>query len=300
MSNKEIWYTLHLMWYEYMMVDEHLTSLQAAVEYSQHPVKMLVCLNHQTYIETPTEDNRVEVFNEIINKLDTIKHLFSEIIIVQKYDDEPFYNIGDWRRDIKNPNGYTCWGEADSLLPEQYFYVLSMLMEDSDYNVPHALSFSSRKMWDNSWLIVEHNDLAELPTLAHDDNVPPPLNWHDYITQDKLNSLNNNISPSVVKLSTCKFDGSLLSLYGDLPQLIPDDLHFAREDYCAQSICEVWNIPQFHVANILKGHNYKHPNKRVNTNSSRDDSAYKKYESESYQAMQQFIWKNIGKRGPKN
>lgn len=299
MSNKEIWYTLHLMWYEYQMVEEHIASLLSAVQYSAHPVKLFVCLNYQTYIESPIVDNREEVFDGISTRLQNIKNNFSDVQIVKKYDTDPFYNIGDWRREIINPNGYTSWGEIDSLLPEQYFYILSMLLNNDDYNFPHSLTFASRKMWDNSWLIVEHETLAALPTVGHDDNTDYPLNWHDYITQDQLNTFNENISPSIVKLPACKFDGSLLSLYGDMPQLIPDNLHFAREDYCAQSICEVWSIPQYHVTNILKGHNYKHPNKRVNTNSSREDSPYKKYESESYEAMQKFIWENIGLRGPK-
>ena len=292
--SKEIWYTLHIMWYEHEMLEEHLASLQASLEYASVPVKLFVCLNHQTYIESPIVDNRKEIFDKIASH-----PLLKDATIVQKYDSDAFYNIGDWRRETVNPNGYTSWGEIDTLLPEQYFYILSALLHTPEYDKPHALSFASRKMWDNSWLIVEHEILAPITTVAHDDNTDYPMNWHDYITQDQLDKFNEDISPQIVKLGTCKFDGSLLSLHSGLPQLIPDELHFAREDFCAQSVCEVWEIPQYHVTNILKGHNYKHPNKRVNTNSSREDSPYKKYEQESYEAMNKFIWHNIGIRGQK-
>ena len=292
--NKEIWYTLHIMWYEHEMLEEHLASLHTALEFSTVPVKLFVCLNHQTYIESPIVDNRKEVFDNIV-----AHPLLKDATFIQKYDTDDFYNIGDWRRELVNPNGYTCWGEIDTLLPEQYFYIISALSQSPDYNKPHAVSFSSRKMWDNSWLIVEHDTFAAMPTLQHGDNTDYPFNWHDYITQDQLNKFNEDIPPKITKLPTCKFDGSLLSLHSGLPQLIPDELHFAREDFCAQSVCEVWSIPQYHVSNILKGHNYKHPNKRVNTDSTRDDTAYKKYEKESYEAMQKFVWYNIGVRGKK-
>ena len=279
-----IWYTLHLMWYEYEMVDEHLVSLHNALKFSKVPVVLYVCLNYQTYIETPLVDNREEAFDRIRNH-----PILKDASFVIKTDEDPFYNIGDWRRDIINPNGYTCWGEADTLLPEPYFYVLSSLMDVPTFPTPHVLTFSSRKMWDMSWNPVEVDFIAKHPTKQHDDNVDPPMNWHDYITLDALNEINTGVSPMIDQLDTPKIDGALTAFHGPMPQLIPNDLHFAREDFCAQLSCEIYGIPQFHVSNILKGHNYKHPLKRVNTDSSREDDVYRQYEQASNKALARHI-----------
>ena len=66
-------------------------------------------------------------------------------------------------------------------------------------------------------------------------------------------------------------------------------MHFAREDTCAQIVFEKNNIPQYHICNRLKGHNYFHPNKRTNTEATREDNVFKIYEKESINAMNSFI-----------
>ena len=51
------------------------------------------------------------------------------------------------------------------------------------------------------------------------------------------------------------------------------------------------NIPQYHVKNRLKGHNYYHPQKRTNTDATRDDKVWKKYSEKSMNAMHEFLEK---------
>jgi hypothetical protein len=46
------------------------------------------------------------------------------------------------------------------------------------------------------------------------------------------------------------------------------------------------------VATRIKGHNYNHPRKRVNTDSNRDSEDFIKYSSESRTVMMDFL-KNI-------
>ena len=75
------------------------------------------------------------------------------------------------------------------------------------------------------------------------------------------------------------------------PQFIPDDMHFVREDTCASIVFQQNNIPQYHVKNRLKGHNYYHPQKRTNTDATRDDKVWKKYSEKSMNAMHEFLEK---------
>ena len=77
-----------------------------------------------------------------------------------------------------------------------------------------------------------------------------------------------------------------------LPQFIPNDMNFVREDSCAQYIFKHYNIPQYHVKNRIKGHNYHHPLKRTNTKATRDDSIFKQYAEKSTNAMNNFL-KNL-------
>jgi len=66
-------------------------------------------------------------------------------------------------------------------------------------------------------------------------------------------------------------------------------MHFVREDTCFENVCRIRNIPQVCVTTRLKGHNYWHPNKRVGTNSNRNDEVFKKYAHDSQMAMTQFL-----------
>ena len=73
-----------------------------------------------------------------------------------------------------------------------------------------------------------------------------------------------------------------------LPKFIPDDMNFVREDTCAQVVFSGYKIPQYHVKNRLKAHNYYHPLKRVNTKETRNDEIWKQFERKSTDSMNKF------------
>jgi hypothetical protein len=273
------------MWYEYQMIQETLDSVTRAIGNTTIPVDIAVCFNKQTYIEKPEVDNIDEVFEHI-----RLHPLLTNATIVEKTDNDPFYNIADWRREVKSSEGYTVWGESDSILPKNYFAILQALSDVESFNIPHIVTLASRKCWDASWSCVEHVSLRDTPHISTHNNVQFPLNHHDYINQEQLDEFNDGFGdPEVIHIVPAKIDGSTVALSPNLPQLIPDDMHFAREDFCLQIALGAYAIPQFHVHNVLKGHNYQHPLKRVNTLASRDDSIWKEYEGESIAAMNRFI-----------
>jgi len=277
-------FQMHIMWYESEMLNETLDSLQIAIKHSPLPVDIKVCLNSQTFIEVPEHGYAEDMFKSFINH-----PLLENADITYKSNATAFYNIGDWRRDIYDSRyKYTIWGESDCLVPHDYFYILSQL----DMPHPHIVSLASRKMGDDTWKDVEFEGMEMYPRSwpERNNNIPRPFFANDTITYDELCTINDNDDISVVTVNVPKIDGALLALSPSLPKFIPEDLHFAREDYCANMAFIHHNIPQYLIKNRMKGHNYVHPLKRTNTVSTRNDMLYKNYERESYDAMKRFIY----------
>ena len=280
----QLFFNMHIMWYESHMISETLDSLQIAIENSPLPVRLTFCLNTQTYIETPVDGDPVDMFAAFLDH--PIMQRTEEVLY--RTNDDPFYNIGDWRRQMYDDlYKYTIWGESDCLVPPDYFYILSLL----DIDEPHVVSLASRKMGDNSWAPVEMVGLDRFPRSwpERTPQIPQPFHAHDRIGYEELCQINDNGGITIVREERPKIDGALLALSPGLPQLIPDDMHFAREDFCANMVLVKRGIPQYVIKNRIKGHNYRHPDKRRNTDSSRSDDTYKKYESESLRAMQNFL-----------
>lgn len=281
------------MWYESKMINETLDSLQEALRYSNLPVDLKFCLNSQTYIEKPIEGTAEAMFEEFINH-----SVLKNAELVYKTDKDSFYNIGDWRREVYDSTyKYTVWGESDCLLPQDFFYILS----NAVIEVPHVLSFASRKMWDDTWGCVEHSELDKYPRIPNSlVHAPKPFNSHDTITQSELDTFNNEHDICIYENNTVKIDGSLLCLSSGIDfKFIPDDMHFAREDTCLELILRLREVPQYVVKTRMKGHNYNHPLKRTNTDAQRTDSTYKQYAAESFIAMIRFVHntaKQLGKQ----
>jgi len=283
-----ILYQQHIMWYESKMLNENLDSLQAALLHSTMPVQLKFCLNSQTYLETPIEGNAQDMFNQFINH-----PVLKDAEIIYKTDEDDFYNIGDWRREVYDMDyKYTVWGESDCLIPTDFFYTLSQLQIQN----PHLVSFASRKMWDSSWDCVEHTDLEKYErTKENPYQAPTPYNSSDVITQSELNEFNSREDIGVQLNNTIKIDGSLLCISNGIDfQFIPDDMNFVREDFCAENVFKIKRIPQYVVKTRIKGHNYSHPLKRTNTNGKRSDDVFKEYEMKSTIAMNNFIKSLLG------
>jgi len=271
---------MHIMWYESKMINETLDSLQLALSNTTLDVNIKICLNSQTYIEQPIEGKANDMFNEFINH-----PILNNAEIIYKTNDDDFYNIGDWRREIYNSNyKYTIWGESDTLIPEDYFYIL----ENINILEPHILSLSSRKMWDDSWKIVEHVSLQNLNTPHKELGI---LSCGEYINYQQLCEFNLEIDKiNIIKLPTNKIDGSLLALSSNLPfPFISPNQHFVGEDTCAEMFFQKNKISQYHINTRIKGHNYNHPLKRINTPNTRNDEVFKKYAYESRTAMNEFL-----------
>jgi hypothetical protein len=284
------------MWYELEMVSETLDSFQRARELSNIPVDVIVCFNMQTWLEQPIIRNIKANFANLENH-----PALKDATIIEKTDDDAFFNVGDWRREIKGTDGYTIWGESDTLVPILYFPLLEQLWNiRTELGEPHVISLASRKMWDNSWSPVEHPIMEQYEYDGRGkSNAPKPLSHDHYITQEELDVFNADYmdDPQLARISPPKIDGSMLALHPNIPQLISDDIRMVGEDFCAQLALSVLDIPQYHVRNIIKGHNYHHPRKRTNTLANRNEygevirggDKFEEIKMGSQQAREKFI-----------
>jgi hypothetical protein len=288
-----ILFQMHHMWYESNMIDECWHSiLQALRSAPKVDVKIKICFNYQTYIETPN----VSSPKELLEKWDShplMQDFNPELTI--KTDNDPFYNIADWRREVYDPEAkYTVWGESDTIIPRDFFAILDMV----EIKQPHVLTFAGRPMWDNTWDVVTHERLQgyDKPCQCkpHKDDcielLEAPWKYKDYITQKELNKFNDESGDIKIEQVPHKIDGSLVCISnGHKTPFIAPEMHFVREDTCFEYVCRKRNIPQVCVKSRLKGHNYWHPNKRSGTDATRNDEVFKKYSEESQAAMTKFL-----------
>lgn len=289
-----ILYQVHHMWYETSMIDECWHSiLQALRAAPDVEVKLEICFNYQTYIEDPSvKDHKL-----MLEKWDShpLMQDYKPKLTI-KTNNDSFYNIADWRREVYDPEAkYTVWGETDTILPRDIFAILDKV----EINQPHVLTFAGRPMWDNSWDVVTHEKLRgySKPCQCGDEHkddcielLEAPWKYKDYITQKELDKFNDESGDIKIQQVPHKIDGSTVCLSGGIETpFIAPGMHFVREDTCLEYYLRKKNIPQVCITSRLKGHNYKHPNKRVGTNATRNDEVFKKYADVSIAAMQKFL-----------
>ena len=285
-------YQVHHMWYESNMIDECWHSLLNALRASPEvDVKIKICFNFQTYVEKPDIENYENMLTKFTSH-PLFKDYSPEVTI--KRDDVAFYNIADWRREVYDPEAkYTVWGETDTILPRDIFAILDQV----EINQPHVLTFAGRPMWDNTWDVVTHEKLLGYSKPCqcepHKEDcielLEAPWKYKDYINQEQLDKFNDEAGDIKIKQVPWKIDGSTVCISGGLvTPFIAPGMHFVREDTCLEYYLRKKGIPQVCVTTRLKGHNYKHPNKRVGTNATRNDEVFKKYAQESVAAMNKF------------
>ena len=166
-----------VQWYEIEMVEEYLQSVKNAIKPIENKKNVIVDL----YLNV---DQSLEKIDESKTTIEEIEHRFSRMIhrvfsgpgyykVVGgnrtiNRDKKDIYTIADYRRDF---NDHYCdkvdvlmWGESDSLIPRQTFQILDNLHTSVKENTPKYVSFfGTCKMWDESWLPIEHNEFTDKP-----------------------------------------------------------------------------------------------------------------------------------------
>lgn len=257
-----ILFQMHITWFETEMALETLKSVQAALQHTSYPVQIKLCFNAQTYYDTPLEGDAESMFGILLED-----EFVKQAEISWKKDVDPFYNVGDWRRDCYDSENITIWGEADCLVPETYFAYIESIFKVNQLQYPFVVNTRQKKMWDDSWKPTEHEALQTftLDQVRAIDN--KFVTGEGFLNLEELNRFNQSFADQqqVVPTTYYKGDGALICLSPKMPvPFIDPKLHMCGEDTYFYNYCSIKKIPLYSIAYYLKGHNTGHPLKRVN------------------------------------
>ena len=265
----------HAMFYEIDMVEEYLNSVHLALENIENKenVKVEMMWNMSQYFE---QSNSMQ---SIYAKIEKLERKYDFVSLFYEDDDKP-YTMADYRRELNNQCNecdYIIWGESDCLMPRQMFGVLEQLKEYTNDNGIHRYitTFGIRKMWDESWKVLEHPDFTDKEYFSMDTPeethlaTTSPWSIRYTMSQEEMDEVNSKTDDLDIKMITYpKFDGSGLVISADLLRTganIPPAVYMNGDDSSFLDSCRLHmgdNYRQFVVKNILKVHNRTHPRKR--------------------------------------
>ena len=265
----------HVMFYEIDMVEEYLNSLKLAMENVENKenIKVEMMWNMSQYFEEST------ALQSIYAKIEKLEKKYNFVSLFYEDDNKP-YTMADYRRELNNQCNecdYVIWGESDCLMPRQMFGVLEQLKEYANQQGIHRYitTFGIRKMWDESWRVLEHPEFTNKPyydmDTEEDKRKAESSPWSIRYTMsqeemDEVNSKTEDLDVQIIEYP--KFDGSGLIISSDLLRTganIPPAVYMNGDDSSFLDSCRLHmgeQYKQFVIKNILKVHNRNHPNKR--------------------------------------
>ena len=262
-----------VQWYEIEMIEEYLISVRNAVHEVKNRgnVTIDICMNLNEDLEKLDTSNFT--MYEIEERfLKMVKDILGNCSYVYWKNEMDIYTIADYRRQF-NDNYCTIadilmWGESDSLIPRQTFQILDNLHSSVKEKTPKYVSFfGTCKMWDDSWLPIEHNEFTDKPFVDGDTENWWSLRYNMNI--DEMNAFNDKVEDLDVKvIHQYKFNGCGLVMSSELVKSgvnIPKSSFFIHEDTAFMLQLQQMfqgNIPQYVIKNMLLVHNRKHTKKR--------------------------------------
>ena len=165
------------------------------------------------------------------------------------------------------------WGETDSFFPKETFERLERISMYTNQSklYRYVVSFAYRKMWDVGWKILEHPCFTDVKFEDTDEwNLHNKASEKCYMSIEEMNKINDSYKnvDNIITLDEPKFDGSCVVFSSDLVKSginIPHCLLMSGEDtsfgWMAKKVLGK-NYLQFHIKNILRVHNRRHPKKR--------------------------------------
>ena len=268
----------HVMFYEIDMVEEYLNSVHLALQdiENKENVKVEMMWNLSQYFE---ECESGEKLFEIKQRINDLENKYGFYSLFYEQNDKP-YTMADYRRELNNQCNecdYVIWGESDCLMPRQMFGVLERLKEYANQQGIHRYitTFGIRKMWDESWRVLEHPEFTNKPyydmDTEEDKRKAESSPWSIRYTMsqeemDEVNSKTEDLDVQIIEYP--KFDGSGLIISSDLLRTganIPPAVYMNGDDSSFLDSCRLHmgeQYKQFVIKNILKVHNRNHPKKR--------------------------------------
>ena len=281
--NKKYIIGTHVMFYEVEMTDEFVKSIYNAVGEIDNRDNVTVdfLFNFSEYFEK-VDTNQISIDEIKVKFINQVEYLRSTGINVRYNfyeNNNEMYTIGSYRRDLNYKNcddfDFIVWGESDCLIPKEFFTSLESISDYAEQNNIHryVTTFAIRKMWDESWSLLEHNDFTNntfYKDIYKDEGWKTDKSsiWYT-MTIDEMNDINSKANELDIRISKePKFDGSLLVISSDLIKAgvnIPHACYACGEDASFEKMCKIImgnSYIQFIIKNILKVHNRLHPKKR--------------------------------------
>ena len=272
---------VHIMFYEIEMYKDFIDGLINLIEpiENKENIYLHFCLNTTEYFEKidTSKINQNDILDQFTHGLSKLYDIgVMNITIDSKLNSDEIYNIADYRRDFNHNYckiaDFLMWGETDSFFPKQAFSVLETIKQYGEENNIHRyiLSFSDRKMWDDSWKSTEHINYENIPFIDSPDQVDNENYAKSPLSIEKMNKINENVTDFDIRvIKEPKIDGSCLCISSDLIKCgvnIPHSLLCSGEDSSLGVIAKQLlgdKFIQFVVKNVLKVHARRHPNKRL-------------------------------------
>tara|TARA_R110002020_G_scaffold172623_6_gene362984 strand:+ start:5537 stop:6553 length:1017 start_codon:yes stop_codon:yes gene_type:complete len=275
-----------IQWYEIELIEEYLQSVKNAVDIIDNKENIVIDLyfNCSQALEK-TDEEQITIseikdkYYELLNKLfgydeDTNSLVGCDYNISSVIDEnfDGLYTIANYRRDFNDEyctkTDVLMWGETDALIPRQTFQILDSLHGSVKDKTPKYVGFfSTCKMWDESWLPIEHNEFTDKPFVDGDTENWWSLRYNMNI--DEMNSFNDKVEKLDIRvINQYKFNGCGLVMSSDVVKSgvnIPNSSFFIHEDTAFMLQLQRLfggEIPQYVIKNILLVHNRKHTKKR--------------------------------------
>ncbi len=266
-----------VQWYEVEIAGFYVESLLQALEDVENPENVIVDFCFYMSENFEPIDTKQMTMHKILNRFQKMQYELNKtgaVCNIEFYNKDKRYTIANYRRDFNDKYcgevDVLMWGETDALIPRQTFQILDMLHTNNKENNRHKwiAFFGGCKMWDDSWLPIEHTEFTDKPFVDGDTE-----NWWSLrytMKLEEMNKFNDKVDELDVRVvNPYKFNGCGLVISADVVRSgvnIPRSMLMVHEDTAFQNaLIRTFNgsIPQFVIKNVLLVHNRKHPMKRM-------------------------------------
>ena len=263
-----------VQFYEIEIIEDFIKSLSYAKENIENHenVKVDICFNLNQGLEKLDEKKKLP--QELKDRMERIVFDNLGFFNIEYWiNEDEIYTIADYRREFNEKYceraDILMWGESDSLIPRQTFEILDNLHTATKETTPKYVGFfSTCKMWDDTWKVLEHPDFTDKPFIEGDTE-----NWWSVrycMNQEEMDKINDKVEDLDIQQTTqLKFNGCGLVISSDVIKSganIPKSVFFVHEDTAFMNNCLIHfrnQLPQYIIKNILLVHNRKLPNKRM-------------------------------------
>ena len=263
-----------VQFYEIDIIEDYLKSVKYAREdiENKENIEVDICLNLNQGLEQ-LDESKINML-DIKERMDTlVGDNIGYLNLRYWVNTERIYTIADYRRDF---NDRYCervdvlmWGESDSLIPRQTFEIIDNLHNAAKESTPKYVGFfSTCKMWDDTWKVLEHPDFTDKPFIEMDTKNWGSLRYN--MSQEEMDKINDKVEDLDIQVTqNLKFNGCGLIISSDVIKSgcnIPRSVFFVHEDTAFMNNCLIHfrnQLPQYIIKNVLLVHNRKLPNKRM-------------------------------------